>query len=231
MSTGGLSCSTTAWGGVGSGTTYLNPYDTIDANGTITHWCFKAAGTTGNDAVILKIFRINGSNYDFVAESLSVVPNDPNPSLQQGTCNIAVLAGDLVGVTAINSGSPAGSPIMNDTEGEGAQKMKMISGDITTNTAQSAWSDYFYGKLIVHVDSTGMLDVYVDTSTGSDSNTGDSSSAPFLTFAKSYSMLASGGTIHCCASGYDFSAETVTLNKSFNMDINGSTGYFLMPQT
>jgi len=74
--------------------------------------------------------------------------------------------------------------------------------------------------------------IYVNSSTGSDYNAGDSctSGHPVHTFSKAYALLSSGGTIHVCNSGADFSSESVTLNKSFSIDLNGSDGYFYGPQ-
>ncbi len=77
---------------------------------------------------------------------------------------------------------------------------------------------------------TGYNDIYVNSSTGSNSNVGDSctSGHPVQTFAKAYQILNSGGTIHVCNSGADFSAETVSLNKSFSIDLNSASGNFYM---
>lgn len=83
-----------------------------------------------------------------------------------------------------------------------------------------------------YLEYTVTSDVYVNSSTGNDSNVGDSCTAghPFLTFGKAYSNVNTGGTIHVCNSGADFSSETVTLNKSFSIDLNGSSGNFYGPK-
>ncbi len=73
-------------------------------------------------------------------------------------------------------------------------------------------------------------DVYVNSSTGHDVDTGADAAHALKTFGKAYSLLNSGGTIHVCNNSADFSGETVTLNKSLNIDLNGSTGYFCMPK-
>ena len=98
-------------------------------------------------------------------------------------------------------------------------------------------SDAYYGAgADVYFDNiretTTLLNTYVNSSTGNDANAGDSCVAghPKLTFAAAYALLASGGTIHVCNTGADFSAETVTLNKSFSIDLNGASGYFYMPK-
>lgn len=210
---GGLDCSTFMWGSVGSGSTYLNPVNTITANGTITHFCWKSGGTNGHDGVKLKIFRINGTNYDFIGESSPYYLNDSGPSTGQGSCNIPVLAGDLVGISAVNIASPPGSPIGNNSENPSSPKMKMISGDIITNTAQSSWSDYDYGLLIVHCDSTGMLDVYIDASMANDTGNGQSFSTAKKYLSSGYSLIQSTGTIHAATGLY--SASGITFNKNF----------------
>lgn len=74
-------------------------------------------------------------------------------------------------------------------------------------------------------------DVYVNSSAGSDTNAGDSCAAghPVLTFQKAYSLLNTNGTIHVCNSGADFSGETVTLDKSFSITVDGG-GYYYGPK-
>ncbi len=94
------------------------------------------------------------------------------------------------------------------------------------NSRESGNIPYLY---VIH---NGQDDIYVNSSTGSDSNLGNScvSGHPFLTFNKAYNFVNSGGTIHVCNSGADFSSETVTLNKSFSMDLNGASGNFYGPK-
>ncbi len=96
----------------------------------------------------------------------------------------------------------------------------------------------FYAKEYTQVPNTlyltyeygSPINVYVNSSTGNDSNSGLSSGSPKLTFSSTYTLVASGGTIHVCNSGADFSAETVTLNKSFSIDLNGASGNFYGPK-
>jgi hypothetical protein len=108
-------------------------------------------------------------------------------------------------------------------------KIRHVTEYPVTPPCQSAqtWNNNYAIYLII----TYLYDVYIHSTTGNDSNAGDSCVAghPVLTFAKAYSLLASGGTIHCCDDS-NFSGETVTLNKSFSIDRNGSDGYFHMPQ-
>jgi len=211
MSSGGLACTTSPVNGVASGSTYLNPSDTIDADGTLTHWCFRAGGSNGNDTVKLKVFRINGSNYDYIGESPGITP--ASSGIKEGSCNINVLAGDLIGVSLVNNASPGGFPITDDG---GATLMKYIGGDITTNTAQSSWSNYANGRLIVHSDSTGMIDIYVDINKADDTGTGLTWVTAKKTMNAAYALLGSTGTMHV-ATG-DYSAQTtITYNKSWSL--------------
>ncbi len=75
-----------------------------------------------------------------------------------------------------------------------------------------------------------LADVYVDSSSGNDVYCGNSVANAVKTFARAYSVLSSGGTIHVLNSTADFSAETVTLNKSFSIDLNGASGNFYGPK-
>src|SRR3989304_1349908 len=75
------------------------------------------------------------------------------------------------------------------------------------------------------IDATSPTDVYINSSSGSDSNAGDSCTAghPVLTLAKALELVASGGQIPGCNNGADFSAENVTINKTIY--ISSTSGY------
>jgi hypothetical protein len=90
---------------------------------------------------------------------------------------------------------------------------------------------YYYARFQINYTAQTTGDnVYVNSGTGFDVCWGLSSDCPVQTWTKAYSVLNSGGTIHILNSGADFSGETVTLNKSFSVDLNGATGYFYMPK-
>ncbi|MDW7726995.1 MAG: hypothetical protein SCH70_07770 [Candidatus Methanoperedens sp.] len=120
----------------------------------------------------------------------------------------------------------------------------------TRATASAGWSARVLHKAVVHDNKIWILGghdgnykndvwytiiipitlpVYVNSSTGDDLNAGDSCTDPVKTFGKAYNLIGSGGTIIVCNSGADFSSETVTLNKSFNLTMEG-TGYFYGPK-
>ena len=94
------------------------------------------------------------------------------------------------------------------------------------SSREGSFASYLY---VIH---DGQDNIYVNSSTGSNSNLGNSCAAghPFLTFQKAYNFLNINGTIHVCNSGADFSSETVTLNKSFSIDLNGNSGNFYGPK-
>lgn len=90
---------------------------------------------------------------------------------------------------------------------------------------------YYYARFqINYTAQTTSNNVYVHSTLGYDVCWGLSSDCPVQTFGRAYSVLNSGGTIHVLNSGGDFSGETVTLNKSFSIDLNGASGYFYMPK-
>lgn len=91
--------------------------------------------------------------------------------------------------------------------------------------------DYAYAEYTVRFNVCSTYnDVYVNSSTGKDGACGSVYDNPVKTFARAYALLNSGGTIHVINNGADFSGESVTLNKSFYVDLLGSAGYFYMPQ-
>jgi len=83
----------------------------------------------------------------------------------------------------------------------------------------SAWSQW-------DMITDGFLHIYVNSSTGDDTKDGGTVANAVLTFGKAYSLIPDGGFIHVVNSTADFSAETVTRNKSYSVDLNGSSGYF-----
>ncbi len=206
---------------IGPGYTYLMPgRSLVDANGTVTSFAIKC-GSFGGYAKI-KVFRINGLNYDFVGESALV--NIPANSTYWGTLSLAVLTGDILGIYAQDS-------IISGWGTGTYSHIKSHSGDVSTNTPIADWELGGDDSIAVYVTDT-IQNIYVNSSTGNDANAGDSCVAghPKLTFAAAYAALTSGGTIHVCNTGADFSAETVTLNKSFSIDLNGASGYWYGPK-
>ncbi len=88
----------------------------------------------------------------------------------------------------------------------------------------------FSDSTYITVDYTPNRDhVYVNSSTGNNSNDGGSctSGHPYLTFAQAYSVMNSGGTIHVCNSGADFSGENITYTKPLSIQGPDSGNYYL----
>jgi len=74
-------------------------------------------------------------------------------------------------------------------------------------------------------------EVWVHSTSGDDNQCGNVTTYPVKTFGRAYALLNSGGIIHVKNSGAVFSGETVAYNKSFRIDLDGSTGNFFMPKT
>lgn len=211
---------------VSTGNTHFDTTNPTGNSGTLTQVCiYVASGGTTTGSAKVKVFRLVGSDYVFIGESGS-------QALGIGTntfsgLNIPILVGDYIGLYETFQPSDTTGPAINNTVGS----YKTKAGDITTTTPTSGWSSNTGTISILATYTITSSDIYVNSSTGSDSNTGDSCIAghPVLTFQKAYDLLASGGTIHCCNDA-DFSSETVTLNKSFSIDRNGSAGSFYMPK-
>ncbi len=93
----------------------------------------------------------------------------------------------------------------------------------SANSSSVGYTEYLY----VQPQSN---DIYVNSSTGNDLNTGASCSVPVKTFTVAYSLINTNGTIHVCNSGADFSGETITFSKSWNtMYQDSGTGNFYFP--
>jgi len=206
--------------------TILNPYNTISGDATLNGWCLKTGNTVPVTAK-LKIFRVNGSNYDFVAESSTIDCAVAN-TVYSGTCNISVLAGDLVGIY-FSSGTVA---LANS-----AEKSKYHSGDVITNTAIGSWSVFFGDyKLILYTSdnySFNLDEVYVDINKADDTGTGTSWATAKKTMKAGWDILNSAGTMHV-ATG-DYSGQTgITYNRSWTLspedpNVTGSKSVTIPP--
>ncbi len=226
MAAGGSACIDRV-GGLGTGGrtefTKSNPFTV----GTINSFCIFCGLGTPWTGIKLKVFRQNGTNIDFVAESATKVPYQVGLN-SFDISPISVNVGDYIGIYAEwTSGQP---DLRSDNGTPGT--VYYIDGDIVSNLPESS---YYFDDTHVNPSlfaSTYYVNVYVNSVSGSDANIGDSCVAghPVLTFAKAFSILGPGGTIHVCNSGADFNGETVTLNKPFSIDLNGASGYFYMPK-
>lgn len=224
MSTFGNSCIERLPGIWAENYTLMDIYNPALSVGTLTEVCVHLKYAVGTGKV--KVFRINGSNYDLVGSSSAqtlVVGANTFSGL-----SISINPGDLIGFYGSTYGIA-----LSASDSTPNQYTKSHSGEVTGSTTISSWfSEYVLSSILATYTIIEYSNTYVNTSTGNDTYVGDSCAAghPKLTFAAAYALLASGGTIHVCNTGADFSAETVTLNKSFSIDLNGADGYFYMPQ-
>lgn len=208
-----------------AGSTYMYADGTISGNGVITSWCISISTLHETSVAKLKVFRSNGSNWDLVAE-------DTNNSLTTGTntrsgLNVSVQTGDYVAFYT-NCGGYCGNIYC---DGSGASFNK-YTDEATGSTAKSSWTIDTRAWSFSVTYTLTLDNVYVNSSTGSDSNTGDSCIAghPVQTFQKAYDLLSANGVIYVCNSGADFSGETITFTKGLSMTVNGGNGNFFMPK-
>ena len=86
-------------GGAGGRTFISGPQSAILQNGTITSIKYRSKTTFGTNNIKIKVFRVNGSNYDFVGESekwTAVIGSTQTRTL--ATPITGVRPGDLIGV-------------------------------------------------------------------------------------------------------------------------------------
>lgn len=220
---GGTSCDDSPYITGSDNRTFIMTGNTITVNGTITSFCIYVGDPC---TVYLRVFRDDGINYNYVGGSgaLSCVRGANTLS----GLSIPVQTGDLIGIyfPTTSNGYPKAD--------YGSGSLLYKNGDITSNSAKSTWSGASYNILKLTVSGTETCstydDVYVNSSTGNDTNCGAISGSPVKTFGKAYiDRLNAGGTIHVLNSGADFSGETITLNKSFSITVDGG-GYYYGPK-
>ena len=140
--TGGLVCADNTPTAIMSATwTFLMTGHTVDTSGFITDWCIRQGAVGNTSSVKLKIFRDNGTEYEFIGESDPITSY--SDSINTGTCVIHVKSGDIIGVkctVGVRSGIPT----------DAASTMKYLTGDITENTNKSSWSTSSYDAFVVH---------------------------------------------------------------------------------
>ncbi len=210
----GNPCIDQSIGGGNNGYTTMDLVQPALSSGNITSWCVYIK--SGTPQAKIKVFRDDGTNYVFIAESSLETLSG---GLNTFSTNLPIQINDLIAIYVTGSHTIAAANYTNGST--------FKSGDITSSTLKSSWTtgdgQYSFGATI----TAGLDNVYVNSSTGNDTYAGDSCVAghPVLTFAKAYSLVAPDGTIHVCNSGADFSGETVTRNKSYSMTVDGD-GYW-----
>lgn len=182
MVDGGYAC--TDRGGNCS-TSYIQILDSvpISVSGTLTGWCTYGVGS-GN--IALRIFRLNGSNYDYVGGSGTETSGS---GLNEFSTSIAVQAGDLVGYYQ------TGGSLSCETPANENIRYKDYGVDITSTTPTSDWSTS--PQYIVSIGVTvAVPDYYVRASGGNDSNSGKSWTDAWATVNKGMSDVPDDKTLH-----------------------------------
>lgn len=129
---GGLSGGTTA-----PGRYFIDTLNTVTSDGTFESFDIYVDTPKSGETLKIKVFRTNGSNYDFVGETQSVSTTGLASGLNSGiTVDVpfGVLAGDLIAVFMSDSGVFK----VASTSG-GAAKFK--TGDHTTTQAIASYTD------------------------------------------------------------------------------------------
>lgn len=248
MVSGGYGCGTEGANYTGTtGTyTYLDTSNTIDSNGSLKSWCFRSSGAISQ--IKLKIFRLNGSNYDVVwagdAESISTTAGVYTFALNSA---VPVLSGDYVGFTITGTSAS----ISHDTGSGIYQK----AADVINTTTTASWTNLSAGNLRVNVSSDSVTTLYVKT-TGDDTYSGsywgsakknikdglrfipsagtlrigfgDYSAQPGIKFDKSVSLLCETattgggtGTVNLPTAAWSQCSSTIVLDRS-NTNYNGA---------
>ena len=161
----------------------------------------------------IKIFRDDGTNYNFIGE----VSFNSSAGINEVPMNISVQIDDLIGY--YNPGGVHG--IYRDSSGGSSVKQ---SGDITTNTLKSAWTNGSkINKLNAGYDDA---DHYVKTA-GDDAKDGKSWANAWATINKAATTVADGTTVRI---GFGDYINEPAANKIAPQNV-GASGIFYLPET
>lgn len=182
----------------GEGFTHITDGNTANQNGTITIWCIKIGRIQiGSSATAkLKVFRVNGSDYDFIGESNEIAITAPN-STTGGSCNISVQSGDLIGVyLRTNAVQISGDAASVNWLGK--------SGDINTTTTIASWSTIDTSSFI-GVWAGDIIKYFVRTTAngGDDANDGLSWTNPWETVDKAANTVLDGNEVQIESGTYN----------------------------
>lgn len=210
MTTGGNACALGSTDINGTSNTLLL-YDTpIDVAGTVTNICIYTYFSNANLYAKVKIFRLNGSNYDCVHTSSSWT-NISGTGQQNFSVNWAVQSGDYVGASFYDTVTSNAYISANPT---GPTYYR--SGDITTSTATSTWSSSARATSIYATGVTADGTKYVDISSGSDSDDGNTWTNAYLTVKKGIDNVTAGKILYIAEGDYSAQAA-IDLNKNLEI--------------
>lgn len=214
---------TSGVGGLSTGRSVITHY-TFPDTGTITHVDVYASSDTSG-TIALMVYRPNGSNWDYIGGSSDITIT--TAGVYGADCSINIISGDYIGfyvsADCALDVTPSGSNVWYYKDG--------VKETGTNQSFGSSFTNVTDGSILVTYTVCSMQnDIYVNSSTGSDSACGATSGTPVQTFARAYALLNSAGNIHVLNSGADFSGETVSFSKSFSIDLNGASGNFHMPK-
>ncbi len=126
----------TVTGGFGAGSTYIDKRNPATVNGKLYTVTIQTSGSAGTNTTAIKIFRINGTNYDVLYnQSLSNLVTDSSNTITL-TTPVNVLTGDLLGFWTGTAGIQAALGYEN---GAGTGYHSKV-GNITTTTTITDWA-------------------------------------------------------------------------------------------
>lgn len=187
----------------------------IDRDGILVSWCAYCGVISPESRIAIRIYRANGSNYDYVGGGAVRTCPSGHSSYTE---NINVLAGDLVGIFVIEGS------IALDYTGGSFIGYKTNSVDITTTTPISDWNEIRGWKVSIGIS---LEQYYVKASGGLDSNNGLSWATAWATVNKAATTVADGTIVHIGFGTYN--------SEPANNDIApvnaGAVGIKYLPET
>jgi len=142
-------------GGGGGGRDFLDTVDVVVANGILESFRIRIDNAT-NCRLTLKVFRVNGSNYDFVGASQRVT-SFTDDSIADITLDtpINVLTGDLI-CFHLKSG---GNQNIRAIDNGGQTKFIGAGSDVIANIAQSAFDTTIPNSRALMYEANGTMSV------------------------------------------------------------------------
>lgn len=204
---GGEVCETGAYFSSTQSNTAIQTDNAITSNGLITSCCIYCSDAC---QVKIKIFRDDGTNYDYIGELGSFSCADGINTFSG--LSLVVQSGDKIGLYyTTTDGHPDGGS-------ESGCDIYQRSGDITSDSAKSLWSLYASNRTFkVTVSGTVYTgDKYVDISTGSDSDDGNTWGNAYLTVKKGVDNVTAGKILHIAEGDYSAQAA-IDLNKNLEL--------------
>ncbi len=230
MVSGGYGCSTAGTSGISYEGTIFDTSNSIDSNGNIKSWCVYLTGAaTGSTLIKLKIFRLNGSNYDVVfSGEFESLTTSGQHTFGLNT-SVPVLSGDLVGYFL------QGNSTYYNTRADNTGNTVLLKfSDVMTTSSSASWSGTSSTNLRVNVSSNSVSVLYTKLS-GNDERSGADWNNAKRNVKDALRFLPAAGTIHLGFEDYS-SQPGIQFDKNTDLvcetvDSGGGTGTTTLPNT